>query len=438
MGAFPVVNGHLVVRHDSSVTALDALVRTWRAGLTQGGAAPHRLELFSMAALDVRVRQYADAQQCIETWLATPGLTDVDRAWILSKSIKLFYGLLSPQHPKDPLPPPEQLVIAHRYLARLEALPASVRGIYLFEIYHASMGLALRFGRVDTAIAYGMRAFALPAEATDYQTRIGMASGGEALITFALALSAYPERYQHTIDSLITKLRGYLMAPIPTAYAQYPWNMNLVTELRAAFEERVKLVQTIGRPAPALVATDWFNQSTPTPMSDVAPEARIKPLNDGVVRLIGFGFFGCPACHAVMAQWQRFQHDLPPGAELLFYERSSGSWGGDLIEPKEEAGHLRHYYVERKHYTYPIAVWAGPKVPNDEGGHVPLYSPTMKTLGFFGGPHFIIVDGNGTLRYRSDMWSEIEMLRVLTQLTQEQRHHTATTAATATPTAMTP
>jgi len=431
-GIFPVVEGRLVVRHDSIVTVMDSMVRRWSTALAQGGA-PHRIELFSTAALYARTGQDAEAQQCIAQWLATPGLSDQDRAWILGKSIELFLGLLSPRYPKDPLPSQAHLAIAHQYLIQLEALPRTASAFSLFGIYRQTMELYLYFGLVDTTIAYGMRAFALPAQVTDYHQRFAMATEGGAVMTLALALSAYPERYHHTMDSVITLLRGYAMAPIPPAYGQYPWNVRYVTERRKQLEGTMTLVQTLGRPAPTLVATHWFNQAVPPTTSDATPGARIKPLNDGIVRLIGFGYFGCVGCQMVMKDWERFQHALPPGAAVLFYDRSEGFWGGDLIEPAEEAEHLRHFYVERKHYTFPIALWAGPKVANDEGGRVPLFSPTMGEYGFYGGPHFVIVDGNGILRYRGNSWSEPELLRVLIQLTREHRHGSAVSAASTAP-----
>jgi len=424
---YPVVNGHAVVRHDSVMTIVDKWTRTWNAALARGGA-PHRIELFSAAMLHLRTGHDVAAQRCLAAWLATPGLTEQDHAWILSKSIELFLGLLSPHHPKDPLPSQEHLAIAHQYLAQLEAMPRTVSALSLFGIYRESMELYLSFGMVDTAIVYGRRAFALPAQTADYQARLAMVTDGGALTTFSLALSAYPDRYHPTIDSLITMLRGYVMAPIPPAYAQYPWNMRDVTARQRGFDATVMLIQTLGRPAPALIATQWFNQPTPTMRSDAAPNARVKPLNDGIVRLIGFGHFGCMYCQMAMKEWQQFQHDLPTGTELLFVEQSEGYWGGELIEPEEEAERLRHYYVERKRYTFPIAVWAGPKVANTEGGRVPIGCPTIQQFGFQGLPSFVVIDGNGILRYRSE-WSPRELLRVLIQLTRERRPGTVSASA---------
>jgi len=420
-GIYPIVNGHVVLQRDSVKTVVDSMTRAWIAALAHRGA-PHRIELLSSAELHWHVGQDAEAQQCFATWLATPGLSDTAKAWILGKAIELFLGLRSAQNPEDPPPPPARLTIVRHYLTQLAALPRAVSAGRLFVSYQETMGVYMKFGMVDSALAYGLRAYTLPAQTESYYTRLGMVTNVQALLTFALALSAYPERYQHTMDSVITMLHGYAMVPTPPDFAKYPWNVRFVKASQNNLDVAIKLVQTLGRPAPTLIATHWFNQPTPTAPSDAAPGARIKPLNDGVVRIIGFGYFGCMGCQLLMKEWERFQHKLPAGAQLLFYERSSGFWGGDLVEPDEEATHLRHYYVERKHYTYPIVVWAGAKEANDEGGRTPKFSPTMQAYGFYGGPHVVVVDGNGILRYRRDGAGQPELLGVVTQLLREHQH----------------
>jgi len=430
-GIYPiVVHGHVVLQHDSVMAAVDSMTRAWVSALARGGA-PHRIELFSSAELQVRVGHDAAAQQCIATWLATPGMSDTMRAWILGRSISLFLSSSD-----DAPPSPAHWSIVRQYLAQLAALPHAVSAGFLFNNYQIFMGVYMKFGMVDSALAYGLRSYALPAQTADYYTRLGMVTNLPALTSFALALSAYPDRYHKTMDSVITMLRSYAMAAPPPEFIKYPWNQLFVAASRRNLEDAIGVVQTLGRPAPTLIATQWFNQPTPPQPSDAAPSARIKPLDDGMVRIIAFGYFGCFGCEMLMKQWERFQHRLPAGVQLLFYERSSGFWGGNLVEPQEEAEHLRHYYVERKHYTYPIVVWAGEKVTNDEGGRTPKFSPTMQALGFFGGPHVIVVDGHGILRYRHDGASQTELLGVVTQLVREQRaadHHpgrTGTVSAT--------
>jgi len=420
-GMYPTVGGRAIIRRDSLVIAVDSMTRSWVAALARGGE-PHRIELFASAELRMHVDQDMQAQRYIAQWLATPGLSDADRAWILGKSVELFLGLLSYRDAKTPLPSPAHLAIARHYLMQLDALPRNVSAAPLFGVFREFMEVYLNYGMTDSAVACGMRAFALPAQTGEYRARFSMATDGGALMTFALALSAYPERYQQTMDSVVTSLRAYNAAPIPPDFAQYPWNMQYVVSRRHDFDAAIKLIQTLGRPAPTLVATHWFNQPVPQTPSDAAPEARVKPLNDGVVRLIAFGYFSCAGCQMLMKEWEQFQHQLPPGVELLVCDRTEGFWGGNLIEPAEEVEHLRHYYLDRKHYTYPIAIWAGPKESNDEGGHTPKFSPTMRAYGFYGGPHIVVVDGHGILRYRRDGPGERELLGVVTQLARERRH----------------
>jgi hypothetical protein len=422
-----VLGGHLVMRRDSVVAAVDSMARAWVVALQRDGHQPHRIELFSMAILHVHAGQDAEARRRIAEWLAMPGLSATDRAWILANSVALF---LDWQNLHDPPPSPAHIAIAREYLAQLEAQPPATSVGFLFGALTNFMETYMSLGATDTAVQYGRRAFALPAHTTDYRARLEMATSSE-LFSFALALSAFPDRYQYTVDSVITMLRGYVMAPVPANDAQRPGFLQFVNDTRHFFEDGVKLLRTIGQPAVPLIATHWFNQVPPPTLSDSAPGARLKRQDDGIIRVIGFGFFECPWCQIAMHDFESFQHKLPAGAECLFYERSGGAWGNDLVEPAEEAEHLRHYYIERKHYTYPIAVWAGAKEMNEDGGRVPHFSPTMRQYGFFGGPYFVIIDGHGILRYKAGGWSERRILRVVNQLVTERHHQTASPSSSA-------
>jgi len=421
-GLHMAIGEHLIMRRDSVVAAVDSMSRAWVSALTRSSE-PHRIELFSMAELHVLAGQDAEAQRRIAAWLATPGLSARDRGWILGRSVELF---LRWQHPDDPPPSPARIAIARGYLAQLEAMPRSTGAGFLFGALQNFMESYLTRGVVDTAIQYGMRAYTLPAQTDNYEDRINMAVSS-TLPELALALSGQPGATR-IIDSLITMLQGYMSAPVPADYAKLRWAAQFVASTQPGFARSVAFIRTIGKPAPAYIATHWVNQTPPTVTSDAAPGARQKPLDDGIIRVLAFGFFSCPHCQHAMRDWEKFQHRLPAKVECIFYDRSEGSWGGEPAAPDAEAEHLRHYYVDVKHYTYPIAIWAGPKDTNEEGGQVPRFSPTMGKYGFWGGPHLAIVDGHGLLRYVGG-WSERDILRVVNLLVRERDHATSTVSA---------
>jgi len=429
-GMHPAISGHLVMRRDSVNATVDSMARAWVAALTRHGV-PHHLEAFAMAGLCVRAGHDAEAERHIATWFAAPGISIHDRVFGLGQAISTFLGGLGVGHRKDPPVSFAHLAIARKYLAQLEALPRSTAAWTLFVARLEFMDVYLDRGIADTAIQFGLQALALPGQTTDYIDQVDM-SNGAALYGLASALSEFPDRYQRTIDSLVNAIRPFTRAPIPPKYAQLKWLPDHVAQARDRFEGEVALIQTLGRPAAPLIATHWFNQTPPSLSSDSAPGAREKRQDDGVIRIIGFGFFGCPGCQLAMHDWEQFQHELPAGVEMLWYERSEGFWGSDLVEPNQEAEHLRHYYVDRKHYTYPIAVWAGPKEITEEGGGVPRRSPTMNQYGMLGGPHIVIIDGHGMLRYRQWGWSEREVLRAVTRIARARDHMRPWTPSTST------
>jgi hypothetical protein len=199
--------------------------------------------------------------------------------------------------------------------------------------------------------------------------------------------------------------------------------------MRLKYEAGLEELRRIGNPAPALIATHWFNMAQPPTVSAEAPQARELKQDDGIIRVLGFGFFACPYCQIAMGEWQKFQHELPLGVQCLFYDRGVGSWGPDLVEPDVEAEHYRHYYVDRKHYTYPIAIWAGPKEKNEEGGMTPKYSPTMGQYRILGGPWLMVVDGHGILRYKHGGWDKQGVLRIVRAIVQEQQRSVRGAAA---------
>jgi len=414
----PVVGGHLVMRRDSVVAVVDSMARTWTAGLRNEGFQPPNFERFAMATLYVHAGDLVHARQHIEQWLAAPGLSATDRDWILSQAVNIF---LDWQDAEDPAPSVERIAIARQYMVRLKAtpLPSSDRDLFVFGVYRAFMTLYTGVGANDSAVVYGVRALSIPVESKDYGMRMLLA-GSDALGDLAMVLAAFPERYQRVLDSVIVPLRKVVMAPVPESWAKNPTQMARVKYIRTSFERQVNGLRAIGAPAVPLIATQWFNMIPPSTLSDSAPGARLMRQDDGMVRVLGFGFFDCPYCQNAMKEWEKFQHKLPPGAACLWYERSNGYWGADAVEPGVEAEYLRHDFLDRKHYTYPIAVWAGPKERNEEGGLVPHFSPTMGQYGFLGGPHIVIVDGHGIVRWRGN-WNEKQVLVVVNRLIKERQ-----------------
>jgi hypothetical protein len=389
-----------------------------------------------MAELYVRAGQVPEAERQIDSVLAMPGLSLPDRAWVLTRAVKVLLGSDDVYHDDNPPVSMTRRALALHYLALLDAMPRTISSGPLFGVLLATMSTYSVLGVPDSAMQYGLRAFALAGQTREYAARFDIAASGD-LGQLALVLTADPVHYQHTIDSLITVLRGYVMEPIPAVDAQVRDYVDYVHSGQRSFEATVANIRTLGQPAPPYIATHWFNQPTPATKSDAAPNARVLKQDDGVIRVLGFGFLACSHCQETMGDFEKFQHELPVGVQCMFFERAVGTWGADLVAPDVEAEHMRHYYLERRHYTYPIAVWAGPKEKNEEGGMVPKFPPTMEQYGFWGGPHIVVVDGHGILRYKGT-WNVHTLLRVARQLAQERAQPPRGSARTASALAIPP
>jgi hypothetical protein len=176
----------------------------------------------------------------------------------------------------------------------------------------------------------------------------------------------------------------------------------------------------IGRPNTAIPAMRWLNMPTPVTPYDSTPGAQLKPLNDGIIRIVGFGWFTCPHCKNALGMIQKELHMLPKGVEFLYVERTEGQWGGDVITPEAEVERIRHDLIDLRHYTFPIAIWAGPRETTPEGWHVPREFPMLQPYGLQAGPSWLVVDGHGvvrgtfageeSLRYDWEIWRLVRSL----------------------------
>jgi hypothetical protein len=132
---------------------------------------------------------------------------------------------------------------------------------------------------------------------------------------------------------------------------------------------------------------------------------------------------------------ERIHKAALPNAQVWYVTKTEGSWGATTYAPDEESQHLMHYYVERKHYDFPIALWAGPKDSTADFGSLPRDDPSFTAYPIQATPTFVIVDGKGTVRHISIGYSHLveEMLKAdLKYLTGEAKRQ-ASAAPASTP-----
>jgi len=438
-GMHPVINGHLILRHDSVAAVVDSLVRVQLRALHQAGPSmPPMLGLRSLlnqAALHLMVGQETEAQQCFAAWLARPGVSAQDSLVTFGVAVELLVRTFG----GDPTSQ-ERLRLARHYMAQLEGKPIAAAARTLFGARMNMMAAYTSVGDADSAVANGFRAYAVMHHAPLLFAERALLATDPGILIFAQVLAGRPHGLAQ-LDSLVAVIKQAMVVP-PALLAQDTALGQFAQDRQEAFGELEAKFRWFGHAAPPVVATHWFNRAAPATSSDAAPGARRLPLDDGIIRILIFGGIGCPACLAAMAHMEKDQRLLPRGIEILSYEWTSGSWGNELVEPDTEVEHIRHHWIERKHYTVPIAIWAGPKDTTPQGGLLPRPSPTATALHIDAYPTVVVVDGHGIVRY----WllgyfsSPSALEKILAPLVRERDHDAAahraagtTPSSTATP-----
>jgi hypothetical protein len=252
----------------------------------------------------------------------------------------------------------------------------------------------LRHGDMENGIAMGLQAYQMINQSDDYTVRSSMTG-----IPLELAMALVGQLGgQHRLDSLMAALKPVLVAP-PALLARDTAYRHYAESQQTSWEQANAVLVTLGKPiGNTFVATHWLNQPTPSVRSDVAPNARVKRLDDGIIRIIGIGAYSCEYCRQAVAEMRHWV--LPPGVESMFLAFTEGTWAGKSTEPSEEADSLTNWFLKVKHVKYPVAIWAGPLDTLFDGGVEPRPAPVWKALFGWGTPLFLITDGHGVVRFR--------------------------------------
>jgi len=409
-GTHQFVHGKWTARSDTIGRHIDSLMQLQLQGLQQSSVAPR--SLIGMAVLYLQLGRDAAAQECVERWLKTPGMSRQDTLATLGMIMGFFTD-------RDEMTD-ARLGIMRGYMARLEAYPRQIAHSTIALGYLRMFQAFRQMGYADSAVAAGFRSFALLPDAS-YEER-GWTVIGPDIVDFAIVLSGQPNGVAR-LDSLMTVFKSYIPVP-PDLLAKDTALARLAKIFQDGMTDLDGKVRWLGRPLAPVVATHWFNHPQPRQVSDAAPNARILPVNDGIIRIIGFGDFHCPACHLAMRYMQHDQKRLPKNVQTIYYEWTLGACGTDFCEPEEEVDKYRKIYVVGRHYTFPIVIWAGPKDSTPGGGLLPRESPTKQALHIAAMPTIYVLDGRGVVRYMQFGYGGYsdEIQRAVEQLIREREH----------------
>jgi thiol-disulfide isomerase/thioredoxin len=237
------------------------------------------------------------------------------------------------------------------------------------------------------------------------------------------------------IESLGNRLMAATQAP-PELLAKDSMFVVASHTYGEIFSSVFRMMKHLGKKAPVITANYWWNTATPTTPSTEARYATVKPLDDGRIRVIELGHFGCPGCLETLPKMEKLRKTAPQNVEAWYVTFGEGTWGATPCASPEMAQHLKHYYVERKGYGLPIALFAGERHELPDGGSTQDDSPTFSAFSVVGYPWIVVTDGKGIVRHVSLGFSEMLVTNAVKYLTAEAvRAGSAPAAAAGTVTA---
>jgi len=352
------------------------------------------------AALLAGMGETGDAQREFEARLATKGLSTEERGYTLYIASTVFAG------PETP----EALAIARKYLAQLDALPGDV-ATWKYSAHVAMANAYYDLGKTADAIAQFEQAFAAIPQ-IPFEDRIKIVD--DAFVTYAVLVAGQPNG-RAKIDATGKRFLAFL-TPSASLVARDSNFLQLGRNYQMFMQYKITQVSRLGEAAPAIVANHWFNVAAPSAapqgVDSVPADARALRLDDGTIRLLEFGEYGCHACVEALPVMDELRDSVPPGVQVWYVTKTEGSWGITQCTPAEEAAHLRTFYVDNEHRRLPIAVWAGPRDVAIDDGSTPRQSPNVKAYGISSTPTFVLIDGHGIVRHLEVGLSSDAMSRI--------------------------
>lgn len=410
-----LMNGRQRIPRDQFDTAIREHASNWVASLQRK---PVRgIQLDPMGTLFIAAGQDELAKRQFAARLGVRDLSVADRAYTLLLAISAFGAKASDT---------ARMQTALTYLQRLDALPASEVGIQF--LGHVRIARAYYMnGDGSHVVSHLTKAFSLVPTIPFEQRRWGWDGGiSESFVLLADVLSGRTNG-RTQIDSIGAWLLTHAHAS-PALIAKDSVYITMSRGNTRVFKTTLQLVSHLGRQAPAITAHYWWNTTPPVPANSNHSAATSKMLNDGIIRVMMYGHFGCQGCLATLPKFDHMRETTPSTIEMWYVTMGDGYWGATPCTPDEEAQHLRHYYTIRKKYKLLIALWVGGRITDIDGGTGQEGSPSFAAYPIQGFPWFIVTDGRGIVRHISFGFSETLLKNVVTYLVAESEQSSSSAA----------
>ena len=398
---------------DSLASARVARARAWIERLRAAAASPTAMERAgisgwqSIAFAQVAARAGYDtlARQLIDARLATFESSSAERSYVLVEAVAVFAD-----QTQDSARLTRNLPLAERYANQLHAMP--VGG---YHTMHDSLVVLSRqldaealFRDAYATLGAGSQVLLHARRALALLSRIGVNRRDDVLDDIyrrtAFALAGLPDGGVF-VDSLGILARAAVRSPNMTWPSRMPDAERMARMQRSVrvVEEEIADIQSklasIHMLAPPIPAHAWLN----TVDAHYRAIPHVRGLSDGIVRVLLFCGLDCTQAWPVLDRIQRMETSPGvPRVQGILVTTTHGAVGPDLAEPAAEVAWLQSYYVLKRHFTMPIAIWAGSKGPAElpEGtvGMRPATSPLDTSTYQRGWASFAIIDSHGNIR----------------------------------------
>ncbi len=370
----------------------------WAASLAAAPGAG--IQLDAAGELFISAGDITSAQAVFGKRLATPGLSLADSAYTLELAVGLFSrgGRASGDTAR--------LVIAKQYLKQLDALPTSI-SVAKFK-GHMSLAYTHYFrGDGAAAVAEALDALNVVKEVGFAERYDMMVAGDGRAVPHALTMLGEIWSVDTTHRSILDSVGKHMLSLAKASPEQlandtkrktYAWASGRWTE---DVQNAMAMNGLVGKPAPPLIGTHWYNTETPPISSDAAPNARALPAGDGVIRVVELGGLGCAACLSALPVMERVRDRFQDQPVSVWYlSQSDQRWGATDCKPDECAEHIYKYYVKHHGTTLQLGVWSPPidDSTREVGAVLARENPNFLGYHIDGIPVFVVVDGQGRVR----------------------------------------
>jgi len=365
------------------------------------------------------------AQRLFDTRIAELASNPVEQSEVLYEAVTTF----ADGPAQDTARLARNLVTAERYLRRLRALRTSGfplqhdTATILYHQWRAEDSLMISYGAIGDTVQLFAHARAL----LPFAVVLGV-NERQGIIAHAYSRPFHALMHTERGRAQLTAFQPTVLAMAHRAEVELPANataeqrarvQGIESGTRQWMKEIADWLALLNTPAPPISAHVWLN--TPDSLYQAVP--RTRTFADGRVHVIAFGSQYEPFNFPVL---ERVQRRFPSGVDVLMVAQTNGTTGPDIAGPREETEWVTRYLRGIRHFTFPIALWAGSKrqsgfVPE---GHYPTFDPEPSPNGEpysdrMLGNRVVIVDTHGIMRFfspvdtRQDeivLWARVQQL----------------------------